>query len=496
MSTSSYPFSPGTFIARIRHTITEFQMIQPRESILIGVSGGPDSVALMHVLMEISKTYSTRLAVAHLNHGLRGKESDGDATFVESLARQSGLLFYGEKINLQNMAPYRHLSLEEAGRAARYDFFNHVAESHGYQKIALGHHADDSAELILLNLIRGSGPSGLKGIPAARGNIIRPLIHVSRHSILSYLNHYQLPYRNDSSNQDERFIRNKIRHQLLPFLKQHFNPKMDRALIQLGTLLSDEENWFAASIDQMMEPCIAAEDSHQIRLYAAALRNFHVAIQRRIIRRAIFRIKGNLRRISFAHVEAVLAQLRSGRQSASLHLPDRIRIDKRANILQIAQEKKSLRCGRHFEKTRADDGWEHMVTEPEAFEKPWIIPEIGMGVTLKKIGRKDLPEIQGFSEHTAVFDADRIRFPLSIRNYRSGDYFVPLGMTGRQSLKKFFINNKIPPQQRNQFPLLISENTIIWVIGKRISDLAKITPNTQTILWVKSFWLQKNQKKR
>jgi tRNA(Ile)-lysidine synthase len=482
MSTLSNPFSPRDFLKNILHTISVFQMLKKGDSVLVGVSGGPDSVALLHSLVEISKTLHLRLGIAHLNHGLRGEESDADAGFVENLAKKLSLPFYTEKINLSHKKHKHRISLEEAGREARYAFFNQVTEREGLDKIAVGHHTDDTAEIILINLLRGSGPSGLKGIPPVRGKIIRPLIRASRELILSYLKHNQLEYRIDSSNSDERFLRNKIRHRLIPILKSQYNPNFSKALNRLGNLLSDEEHWFSQYIDLAMEQCAQSKESHIIILSIDELFKHHIAVQRRLIRRAICHVKGDLRRISHVHMDAVINLCINAGPGARLDLPDRIRIRIQDGRLLILKEKKSLRSTGHSEKTDLPVCFERTILASEILEGPIFIKECRIGLKFKKLNGQDVWDVTKTSLNMAFFDWDSLIFPLKIRNYRAGDYFIPLGMTGRQQLKKFFINNKISRLKRLQMPILLSENKIIWVVGARISDHVKVMPETKTVL--------------
>jgi tRNA(Ile)-lysidine synthase len=492
MSSCSISFSPRIFFAKIRRTISEFQMLKKDDSVLVGVSGGPDSIALIHAFVELSKTWPMRVGVAHLNHGLRGTESDDDAEFVISLANSLHLPCHVENINLSRKYSTTRSSLEEAGREARYKFFNEMAVREGFDKIAVGHNRDDNAELILINLIRGSGMSGLKGIPPVRGKIIRPLICASRELILSYLNHYQLNYRIDSSNSDERFIRNKIRHHLIPLLKLQYNPKISDALNRLGEILSTEEEWLSQVIDQAMEQCVQSKSIHNIILSIDKLQTFHIAAQKRVIRSAVRHVKGDLRRISYSHVDAVTDLLKSNAQNLSLDLPENIRIFKQNGQLRLSKEKKSLRAIGHSEKVNISLCFEYTISALDILCKPLIIKEAELGLKFDKLNIGTVRDLNKASRDMAYFDWDCLNFPLKVRNYRAGDFFIPLGMTGRQSLKKFFVNNKINKLKRSRIPMIISEDKIVWVVGERISDPYKVTPETKTVLCVKLFLLQKD----
>jgi tRNA(Ile)-lysidine synthase len=487
MSTHSKPFSPQNFLSTIRHTVAVFHMLEKGDSVLVGVSGGADSIALLHALVEISKTCQLRLGVAHLNHGLRGFESDADESFVQSAAGELGLPCFIEQKNVFHDHSSKRISLEEAGRDARYHFFNEVADRERFDKIAVGHHRDDSAELILINLIRGSGPSGLKGIMPVRGKIIRPFIHVSRESILSYLKHNQLQYRIDSSNSDERFIRNKIRHHLIPLLKSHYNPNISESLNRLGDILRLEDEWFSQYIDSVMEPCIQSKDHHSIVLSIDEIQKHHIALQKRVIRHAVRHAKGDLRRVTYAHVDAVLELMLKAGQDLLLDLPGRIRIFKQNSQLRISREKKSLRLIGCSEKIEPPIGFEYTISAMDINADPLIIKEVELGLKFKKLNRVDVMNLNNPSGNMAFFDWDCLVFPLKVRNYREGDSFIPLGMKGTQRIKKYFINNKISRLKRFRVPMLLSENKIIWVVGERISDHVKVTPETKSVLSAERF---------
>src|SRR6056297_3907278 len=205
-------------------TVREYRMIPPGAAILAGISGGPDSVCLLHVLTLLAQSLRLRLGIAHLNHGLRSTDSDEDADFVRSLAEKQNLPFFYKKTDVRKTAQKSRQSLEEAGRNERYAFFDGILDSHGFDRIALGHHRDDNAELLLMNLLRGSGPSGLSGIPPVRGNIVRPLIRTGRKEIMGHLSDNGIDYCTDSSNADPAFLRNRIRKELLPMLEENYNP--------------------------------------------------------------------------------------------------------------------------------------------------------------------------------------------------------------------------------------------------------------------------------
>ncbi len=463
-------------------------MIQKGDAVLIGVSGGPDSMALLHALLHLADAMDLRLGVAHLNHCLRQALSDADEQFVASAAKKLKVPFFVEKKDIVTESRKTGLGLEEAGREARYHFFNGVCEKHRFDKIAVGHHGEDNAEQVLLNLVRGSGPAGMGGILPVRKNIIRPLIRTPRTEILNYLNENQIEYVIDHSNADEQFLRNKIRHQLMPLLQQTYNPRISETLNRLSAIAQSEEEWINALITPLFEKVVVSADDRQMILCVSALQQFHAAARRRILRKAIGTIKKDLRRITCSHIEATMRLISENPATARLDLPDRIRILKRTDQLIIVKESKNLRIARPPEECARPAVFEYSITR-DVIEsgKPVYIREIDRHISFYKTDRRRIQTVTGQGDHTAFFDWDTLAFPITIRNFQPGDRFSPMGMAGTQTLKKFFTNNKISPRDRLTLPIFISGDKIIWIGGIRMAEAFKINSRTQTVLRIKIF---------
>lgn len=459
--------------------IAAHEMLSSGEAVLIGVSGGPDSVALLCVLSALAPYYGYRLGIAHLHHGLRNQSADRDARFVERLAKQRNLPYYIEKIDLIAEQKQTGQNLEEAGRHARYRFFRRIAAGDKFDKIAVGHHGNDNAELILMNLLRGSGPVGISGLHPKRQQIIRPLIYAGRNDILSFLSTGQIPYRQDPSNDNTFFQRNHIRHHLMPAL-QAYNPGIVGALNRLGEVIRDEDRWIDELTGPLLEQVrISGQIDRQV-IDIAALTALHIAAGRRILRKAVEQVKGDLRRIAFSHIEAALALANSGREGGRLDLPDRVRITCRGGRMVIAKEKKSLRSLDLSGKKMDASGFEYHIEARQAVDITVRIEETGDCLRLTRMPRQNLAgELSG---RTMVLDWDRLAFPLTIRNVRPGDRFMPLGLAGRQKIKDFFINHKISANQRRRQPLITDSSRIICVAGMRIDERVKITTSTTTVL--------------
>lgn len=465
----------------VEKTIATYGMLKPKDSVVIGVSGGPDSVALLHVLFLIAPRFSLKLGVAHLNHCLRQNDSDKDAQFVEVLAKKYDLPYYTHKKDVRKYQIENKLSLEEAARRVRYSFLNNIANTMQYNKIAVGHHSDDNAELILMNLFRGSGTQGLSGIPPVRDNkIIRPLIKLNRSEIIDFLSQNKLEYVSDASNTDTKYFRNRVRHDLIPLLKTAYNPKISETLNRLSAIMRSEEEWIDDVVHSFYEKTVLDLKEDCIILSVSILNRYHPALQRRIIRMAIENIKGDLRRIRFVNINSVIGLLEKSSIYGKVDLPDRNRIQRDRDSLYVFKEKRMIRD--------VDEQTIHSETFTFEYQieklEPVFIRETGATIKFTEIPMEKVPDFRYTGQHTSFFDKDTLSFPMIIRNFRPGDAFKPLGVGGTQKVKKFFIDKKVPRSERIKCPLLLSRGKIIWVVGHRIDESVKIMPSTRNVLKV------------
>ena len=330
---------------KVEKTIATFKMFYTNDTVLIGLSGGSDSVALLHILLTLKDKLNIEIGVAHLNHCLRNEESDRDEQFVFEIARKFNLPFYCEKIDVKQFCCNNKLSLEEGARQVRYEFFEKIAHSNNYSKIAVGHHADDNAELILMNMLRGSGMLGLCGIPPVRDlKIVRPLIEIPKLKLLDFLKLKNISYITDSSNNDQKFLRNKVRISLIPFIKENFNPSIEETLNRTGAILREEEQWLDKIITPIFKDAIIKKNDNKIGLLITAFKEAPLAAIRRIIRMAIQNVKGNLKSISQIHVDAVIVMVKKNIHGKSLDLPDRIQAKIHYGNLIIVKQNYSLRA--------------------------------------------------------------------------------------------------------------------------------------------------------
>lgn len=332
------------FFKTIVNTIDDFSMVKNRDIVLVAVSGGSDSVSLVLSLLALKDKYRIKIGIAHLNHMLRGKESLRDEVFVEKFAQKLALPFFCRQVDVKAHAKKHGLSIEEAGRELRYDFFQHLAYQHGYTKIATGHNKEDNAELVLINLLRGAGPKGLSGIPPIRDGIyIRPMIRISKKEILDFLKSRNQQFMFDSSNEDMAYLRNRVRYKLLPYLQSEFNPEIIDALDRVSNILKIEEDYFDSETQTAFKFCLLKTDTSSVSFSKKKLSDLHPAILNRVLRRAIKKIKKNLNRITLGHINDIVNFAFTSLYGSSLDLPDRIRVYKDNDIIIFKKEDKPLR---------------------------------------------------------------------------------------------------------------------------------------------------------
>lgn len=343
------------FTDQVLGTIREHDMVAPGHSVLIGVSGGPDSMALVQVLTGLKKDLDIRIGLAHLNHMLRGSHALADEAFVREFAREHNLDLVVETKNVAEFAKKQQLCIEEAGRNIRYDFFTRVACEKGFHRIALGHHRDDNIEQVLMNLVRGTGPLGLRGIPPVRQEkFIRPLIRMPRADILAFLDEINQEYRIDESNDDTSYLRNRIRHCLIPFLETEFNPDIKAGIERLSGIIGQEDDFLDRMARTALDKATTGREKDQIDLSIPAINKLDRALGARVIRAALLSVKQNLRRISHTHIRDILYFAgKKGESGKSLDLPGQIRVYKQRDILRIKKEETALRTlGRHLKTHR------------------------------------------------------------------------------------------------------------------------------------------------
>ncbi|OGP57840.1 MAG: tRNA lysidine(34) synthetase TilS [Deltaproteobacteria bacterium RBG_13_49_15] len=475
-------------LKKMHQTITECNMIHKGDAVLVGVSGGPDSIALLHLLYIVSGDIPFTLGVAHLNHSLRPAVSDEDAEFVKSMAESLNLPYFIKKIDPNYWKTREAGSLEEKARECRYAFFKEIAVRHQFSRVALAHHAGDNAELVLMRLIRGSGLLGISGIPPVREDvgggyrIIRPLIRCTRDEIMDFLDRERLKCTNDASNNDLRFLRNRIRHRLIPFIEASFNKNVEQALNRFADIARSEEEWIHSVMESIFQSTMVKQEGALLTLKMDELKSAHPAVLRRILRMGIESVKGNLRRIGFTHIERTVGLIKGIHSPKEIHLPDHIRIIMDQSLLTIQKRTLEINVARQKPTCRHAKGesvlFQYLLKGPGVL----IIEEIGKILRVRRLTSKRSVDYRNGDGNIAFFDAKKIHFPLTIRNVNPGDRFHPLGLQGAQKVKKFFIDHKVSRADRVLSPILLSQNRIIWLAGHRIDDSVKVDGSTRSVM--------------
>jgi tRNA(Ile)-lysidine synthase len=332
------------FCRHVAGTLHYHDMVHPKDTVLMGISGGPDSMALARVLLCLAPKMALGLGVAHLNHGLRGRDAHRDQAFAKKFAAGFNLPFYCEQIDTAGLAEKHRISLEEAGRNARYDFFVRVAEARGYHRVATGHTKDDNAEQVLMALLRGSGAKGMAGIPPVREHrFIRPLIDRSRKEIVAFLDDLDQPYVTDDSNEDPAFLRNRIRNQLLPLLEKSYNPGIMQGLHRISRMFYDENRFMDDHAGRAFDTCLEKKEPGAVYLSLQSMQALHPALLPRVLRCGIRIVKADLRQITYDHIQAIQDLMFRAGPGKHLDLPGRIRVYKARDRICIKKEGMPLR---------------------------------------------------------------------------------------------------------------------------------------------------------
>ena len=427
-------------------------------------SGGPDSTALLMALNVLSGEMNLELIVAHFNHGLRGKPSDADEKFSRDLSQKLGWLFrskrMGKKISKKGISP------EDFYRRQRYNFLEQTAADNKANKIALGHNLQDQAETVLLNLLRGSGLEGLKGIlPKRDGMIIRPLLETSKDEIIAFLDKSEIPYRHDRSNNSMIYLRNQIRRELIPFLKEKYNPKIEENLSRMAEILRVEDEFIQKQVEKALKSQSVRRNQNRIALKTGFLKKLSKAVRWRLFKNLLEDFSPAKNGITFLHVLSVDNLVQKSETGKKIVLP--FKIEARLEYGNLILERKTARLKKAKYRYILDVPGTVYIQERNLTVKTQLLRKRGIDFTKKNI---------------MFLDRDKIEWPLVIRSRKDGDWFQPLGMAGRQKIKDFFINHKIPATRRDEIMLLADEKSVIGIETMHISDRVKITGETRNVL--------------
>ena len=485
-------------LSDVRDTIRRHSLLEDRQTVVVGVSGGPDSVALLDVLRRLSSEFRLDLHVAHLHHGMRGTDADADADFVMALAEQWDLPATVLRVDLSEIAETHGLALEEAARRVRYAFLAQTAQRVGAEVVAVGHHADDQAETVLMHLLRGAGLAGLRGMlpatpladyrllpfealgedvmEAGKGlDLIRPLLACPRADIEAYCDERGLDWRIDRSNWDTTFFRNQLRHEVLPYLAE-INPQVRERFCNLAEVVRADYEVLDAVVARAWDDLLMARHDDAIAFDLTEWRAQPLAVQRALIRRAAYALRRTLRDVNFVHIEQAVDVAMHGETGAEATLP-------RGLVARVGYERLTI----------ADAEALHL---PE--DQPWLPPDTELPVTVS--GETPLPggwTLQATPLRTwsmadvrqnpdpliAWLDVEAVGEQPVLRTRRPGDRFAPHGMDGAHvKLSDFMINVKLPQAWRDHLPLLVGEVGILWVVGWRVSEDALVRTDSERVV--------------
>ena len=491
-------------------------MLAPGDRVGVAVSGGADSVALLRLLLRLRDDLGITLAVVHFDHSLRGAESDGDAEFVAQFAHAHGLQLITAREDVGGQAQRQSRNLEDMARQLRYAFFEQVVADARATRIAVAHTADDQAETVLAHIIRGTGLTGLGGIHPAAGAVVRPLLATRRAQLGEYLGAIGQPWREDSTNRDTTRTRARIREQLVPMLARDFSPTVTEHLNELSRLAREEESFWDALVEDRFQAFVGqagAEDGHALsipvdallrplELRAAPTQNAKSAksnnsqplrvLTERLIRRLYEYVRGNRRELSAHHVEQVIHIASGSRSGQRAELPGGIIVQRNFQDLTFALAPTPARAATqapalaptpgpqpnpesaarsHGNSAAAAAGtnvYEYVVTLPLASATTVSIPELGKRFRLKLI---DWPIAESDTKRDAdAIDADLLRPPLILRNWRPGDAYRPHGRRQEQKLRRMFVTGRVRRGDRNIWPVLESAGRVVWARGMPPAD--------------------------
>jgi len=466
---------------KVLATIQKHRMLAGKDKVLVAVSGGPDSVALLHLLNQLRDEFSLQLAIAHYHHQLRGKDADLDEKLAQEMAEKLGLEFFSGRAEPEWWKRMKG-SIEELARKMRYEFLLKSAKEFKADEIALGHNADDLAESFLINLLRGSGLLGLAGMPPKRDKLIRPLIEVSRQEILDYCWENSLAFRVDKSNQDKQFLRNRIRAELIPMLKT-FNPAIVSAIGKTSELLRADEKILEQESEGAFSK-LAQIRPDRVEFHLPEFSKEELAIRRRLVRLAIRELKKDLRRIESGHIFELEELLDSGKASFELDLPDGVRIFKSYDQLRLELSRPKKKAGFEPMEIIVPGSCKIQLSDEFTLE---LKAELADYDRFKKQGKPKARRNSVFElgSDQAFLSLDQISGSLWLRAPKPGDRIQPLGMKGHKKLKEILQELKVPRHLRPIYPLITDHSQLLWVPGYAISEKSKLTPASRRIFLFK-----------
>lgn len=457
-------------IEKVISTIKSNNMFEANDKVVVALSGGPDSICLLHVLHTLKDELNITLVAAHVNHCLRGEAADNDEMYVKKICHELGIQCFVKREDVHRISKEKGISCEMAGREVRYEFFNEVLHKINGDKIAIAHNANDQAETVLMRMIRGTGLEGLVGIKPVRDNIfVRPIISLTRTEIENYCYINKLNPRIDKTNFENIYTRNKIRLELIPYIQENFNSDVIEVLNRFSDTVK-VDNEYINNVAKEKYNEYSQVNTGEIILKGELFKE-HEAILTRVIRIALKKIKGNLNNLEKSHIYDII-DIQKKFTGKYIMLPNSIRVINNYGDIHIYKEENRQKTQKINKEVELNLYEENILTNHK------------LKVTLCITKNKE--EIK-FDKNPLIkyFDYDKIKGDIKLRYRKNGDRFIPLGMSGSKKLKDLFIDLKIPKEIRDSIPLIIFGDDIAWIVGYRISDKFKINKNTNNVLKIK-----------
>jgi tRNA(Ile)-lysidine synthase len=475
-----------SLVERALDTIRRHALLRDGTRVLVGLSGGADSVALLLVLRELEQTGALTIAgAAHLNHQLRGAEADGDEAFCAALAGTLGLPFRAERTDVAALARAQKRSIEDAARSARYRFFERAADEWSADVIAVAHTREDQAETFLLRLLRGSGTRGLAAIQPRAGRVIRPLLDVAREDLRAYLASRGQAFRQDSSNADVTIPRNRVRHDLIPYLESHFSPRITDALAREAALARQDEDFLHGEAIKLAAGIVLTDVA--VRIDVAGLSRAPRALSSRVAQAALQRLAGS-KPITFDHVERLLALAEGPGDGGAVSLPGQYAVRTGGAIVLHAGRGRGRAGGPVSPKSRSDEGGNSFAFSLSIPGEVELEPQ-RLAVGAERVGPGEAtrrPRKWAGRGNEVGVAAGALALPLAVRSRRPGDRFRPLGAPGGRKLQDFLVDRKVARDERDALPLVVDgRDRIVWVVGQSVAEDFRVTDPSQGVLLLK-----------
>lgn len=447
----------------VKQNIFKENLINEGDNILLGFSGGPDSVFLFHNLIKLKEIINFNLYASHINHMYRGKDADHDENFVRSICEKYGIKYFVKRKNATEYAEELKLTEEEAGRILRYDFFRENLKEVGGGKIAVAHNLNDQAETVLQRIIRGTGIDGLSAMSFINNDIIRPMLNVTRSEIEKYLHDNNYEFCIDITNSQDIYGRNKIRLNLIPYLEKNFNLNIQNTLYRMTETMEKDKKIIEKYIETRFKEILHKQNENEIFLDLKKLKCMEYFETGRIVRKAIEMLKGNTNNLEMKHIDYVNDFIFTKNTGKTINLSEGIIAEISYNNLII---RKNIEITENFKYNIC-------------IGSPLYIKEISKTILLRVL---DISEYDVKDKKTVSLDYDLIEGMIFIRNRINGDSIIPCGMTGNKKIKDIFIDLKIPKEERNRKIIIADDNNILWVEGYRIHNNYKVSHATKKIL--------------